>query len=592
LLAERAADFVDIFIRRNVAELREIKLEEHMVPVRHTARERALYLAEAHDAEEIARAREGTGMLDPSGLNIGVPGFHNRRRTETVERLLKLCSHFQLSGVRGASANAAEECDRIYEVKDRRVHAARTHVSRCLRAIRLLEEVRWCQLGGLEQNQDANPWRAGPRCAMEVLLRAGGPREREAATYLQGEWRASLAENPDSIPAALERHRPRDPELAHLLGINASGAARARGTSLEARWRGLMAQHLKLEVLNRLLQVQGREVEELLQELVLALKSFDFFSRTVRLLKEDPKERCCLVCLEEDLPLPRLAITPCAHIFCHDCLRAQVAKFGACSVCRTKLPTGSVVPLTLEIEAAEKPRAVTNTPYACGSMYDLPAEPSLQSASLASSDPGLREEAQEFRKYGTKLATLVRTLYTLRQNDSEAKVIVFLQFDDLKLKIADALREFQVPVVLLQGTVNHRCNTIREWQTNATSEQFVLLLSLQQSASGTNLTAANHVIFVHPMLAESSERAMSYEMQAIGRARRHGQKRDTVHVWRLVTADTLEEDITKRHRPELWNIQEPVETLAHPTASVAEAAPVEPAWPPPVMPRPWRPHDG
>merc|ERR1712113_897286 len=76
---------------------------------------------------------------------------------------------------------------------------------------------------------------------------------------------------------------------------------------------------------------------------------------------------------------------------------------------------------------------------------------------------------------------------------------------------------------------------------------YVLLLSLQDSASGTNLTAGSHVVFVHPMLASTAERAVAQELQAIGRARRHGQQRDTLHVWRFVTNGTLELEITKHH---------------------------------------------
>ena len=80
----------------------------------------------------------------------------------------------------------------------------------------------------------------------------------------------------------------------------------------------------------------------------------------------------------------------------------------------------------------------------------------------------------------------------------------------------------------------------------------MLLLSLEDSASGTNLTAANHVIFLHPMLAPTAEQAVKYEMQAIGRARRQGQKHKLIHVWRFVTRDTVEETITRQHQRELW----------------------------------------
>merc|ERR1712039_1139708 len=109
-----------------------------------------------------------------------------------------------------------------------------------------------------------------------------------------------------------------------------------------------------------------------------------------------------------------------------------------------------------------------------------------------------------------------------------------------------------VPSLQLQGSVAQRSGIIRDWQNNPSSQAFVLLLSLAQSASGSNLTAANHVVFLHPMLAPTPERAIGYELQAIGRARRHGQQRDVVHVWRFVTSGTLEQSITERHQSALW----------------------------------------
>ncbi|CAK9108246.1 Uncharacterized ATP-dependent helicase C17A2.12, partial [Durusdinium trenchii] len=121
--------------------------------------------------------------------------------------------------------------------------------------------------------------------------------------------------------------------------------------------------------------------------------------------------------------------------------------------------------------------------------------------------------------------------------------------------VCTALNEFGIPCATLQGSVGERAGIIRDWQNNPQSDTFVLLLSLAQSASGTNLTAASHVVFLHPMLAPA-ERAVGYEMQAIGRARRHGQRRDVVHVWRFVTADTLEQQITERHQGALWALEQ------------------------------------
>ena len=97
-------------------------------------------------------------------------------------------------------------------------------------------------------------------------------------------------------------------------------------------------------------------------------------------------------------------------------------------------------------------------------------------------------------------------------------------------------------------------------------EAFVLLLSLEHAASGSNLTAANHVIFVHPMNADTLSSAVAYERQALARVRRVGQERAEVHVWRFVTRETVEEhmhqsldlsiEVHSQYVTYTWNVNE------------------------------------
>ena len=70
----------------------------------------------------------------------------------------------------------------------------------------------------------------------------------------------------------------------------------------------------------------------------------------------------------------------------------------------------------------------------------------------------------------------------------------------------------------------------------------MLLLGLDASCAGANLTAANFVFFAHPVLRDGARSPADIEAQAIGRARRYGQTR-SVQVWRFVTANTIEETL-------------------------------------------------
>ena len=236
-----------------------------------------------------------------------------------------------------------------------------------------------------------------------------------------------------------------------------------------------------------------------------------------------------------------------------------MANFKQCSICRQPVLPKDIHPLSFELKEAEVDSAPAGSAAASSSPAPVP-KPST--------------EQQYCQKYGTKLAAVAKKLCELRLANPRAKVILFVQFDDLKRKVGDALTEFGIANTRLQGGTSQRGNIIRDWQENGVSSTFVLLLSLAQSASGTNLTAASHVVFLHPMLAASVDLATQYELQAIGRARRHGQLNPCVHVWRFVTANTIEQAITEQHQAALWASDSArEEAFAAAAAAVAAAAP-------------------
>merc|ERR1712187_98375 len=127
----------------------------------------------------------------------------------------------------------------------------------------------------------------------------------------------------------------------------------------------------------------------------------------------------------------------------------------------------------------------------------------------------------------------------------DERAIVFCQFADLELRISQALSEFGIKHARLSAAkdIFERTAVLDSFQQKRGKR--VLLLSLEQSASGTNLTAANHVLLIHPMAASTVERAVAFEQQAIGRCVRLGQKR-TVTVWRFATKGTVEEVLLSR----------------------------------------------
>ncbi|CAE8583771.1 unnamed protein product [Polarella glacialis] len=515
LLAESSAKFLDLAARQNTAEIPGIKLANHIVHVRQTDRERILYLGQARDAGV------QTGTFDMSRVQ-------DEAQREAYERLIKLCSHFQVGSVpRGKVLSAAQECNRIHEQKERAIVEERNRVARGLRAVALLE-----QKLPKGRPTGTESWQR----VLSAAAVASGETEqgKEAANFFALEQDVTRKLKPADLPSELDGFRPQAAELKNLLGKVPPK------DGMKQAWKTFAGKRLTISIVERLLLALAKETAASLKDVREAMTSLSFFTETLRVFQENSTSRACSVCLQGDLPLSMLAITPCSHVFCIKCLRACVQRYKRCSLCNTHLAEKDVMPLVKEIEAADRPKASSSS--SSSSSWESPA-PAPKRAKKA--------ECGKYGKFGSKLAAIVEKLLEIRAEDATAKVILFTQFDDLKLKIAAALKEFAIPMAQLQGAPGQRDKVIRNWQNDKTADQFVLLLSLEQSASGTNLTAASHVILVHPMLAATREKAVSFEMQAIGRARRHGQLKDTVHVWRFVTLDTVEEEMTTHHQADM-----------------------------------------
>lgn len=139
--------------------------------------------------------------------------------------------------------------------------------------------------------------------------------------------------------------------------------------------------------------------------------------------------------------------------------------------------------------------------------------------------------------FGSKISALAEQLERICR--SGEKALVFAQWGDLIFKIHAALTRLGMPAAVLAGGAFDRASVLQRFQS---PELPILLLSLEDSASGTNMAHANHVLLVHPMVAASADEQRAYEAQAVGRVRRWGQKR-TVHVWRFEMDGTLEKDL-------------------------------------------------
>lgn len=126
-------------------------------------------------------------------------------------------------------------------------------------------------------------------------------------------------------------------------------------------------------------------------------------------------------------------------------------------------------------------------------------------------------------------------------------MLIFVQFPDLMKKVNDVLSAHDIQYLEITGSAAQKSKSLQKFQ-NGSDERVLLLNVMDESASGANLTGANHAIFLSPLLTESQEEYDACETQAIGRLRRFGQSQ-IVHVWRFLTMDTMDvEQYEKRRR--------------------------------------------
>jgi SNF2 family DNA or RNA helicase len=135
-----------------------------------------------------------------------------------------------------------------------------------------------------------------------------------------------------------------------------------------------------------------------------------------------------------------------------------------------------------------------------------------------------------------KLAALDKLLYEKKASGS--RVLIFAQMTTMLDLLETYLRARQHKFVRLDGStkVSDRAAVVSGFQSD--DSIFVFMLSTRAGGLGINLTAADTVIFFE------SDWNPTVDQQAMDRAHRLGQTK-TVHVYRLICRNTVEEYIAK-----------------------------------------------
>jgi superfamily II DNA or RNA helicase len=211
---------------------------------------------------------------------------------------------------------------------------------------------------------------------------------------------------------------------------------------------------------------------------------------------------CAICCDDMNEPVR----TSCNHWFCGECIQGwMVSRTGArCPMCRGAL------------SAASFRRGVASPAPATG----------------AGAGGGPTTSPTEL--FRSKLDVLVHRLQAMRQQDASAKALVFTQFTQTLSGIEERLRLDGIRFSTIMGSMTRSKRDKAIESFNSSPPGSVFLLTVRSSSVGINLTAANHVFIMEPLMNHSMER------QAIGRVWRLGQAKP-VHVTKFYVKGSVEE---------------------------------------------------
>ncbi|CAE6441527.1 unnamed protein product, partial [Rhizoctonia solani] len=480
-----AQSFLDQFVRQNVAEIDEIPSQEHIEYITLPAAERAIYLELKHHLLAIDMNVKKTKKAD---------GDREKRLAEALgqsqsaeEALLKRCSHFELEI---DVDNAVLECEAIVTERDRQLEECKQELAKTLpkmqeqHALVLREQSEQTPFGDwVKVTQDKGVGDAEATKIVIQLMKEAGCSEGKG----KGKVSASTASNEGT---SKEKK------------VKTSGKSVPKPENIADRaWK---------------LREETHVLRKLVKELVARVRSHRFFLavRDLQQDRADEKTVDCPSCGRKNLPWEDIALlSSCGHMGCEECVRAATSM-------------GSEVCVL----------AYKNGPDAGGCSAGARDHNVVKATTLGKDE----QHDRDGKHFGKKLEAIMELIK--KKIPKDERVLVFVQFPDLMKKVAAALSDNNIPFLQIQGTANAKSKALDSFQKPDSKDRVLLLNVMDESASGANLTIANHAIFLSPLLTPSPHIYEAAETQAIGRVRRYGQTK-LVHVWRFLTKDSIDTEI-------------------------------------------------
>ena len=100
------------------------------------------------------------------------------------------------------------------------------------------------------------------------------------------------------------------------------------------------------------------------------------------------------------------------------------------------------------------------------------------------------EPVDPWLKYGTKVKVMIQTLKQIMQEYPGERLLLFVQYRNMRKKLEQAFKEFEVPFLTLSGSARTQGAAITRWQRGQDPTDFLMMLSCEEHNSGITLTRA------------------------------------------------------------------------------------------------------
>jgi len=219
------------------------------------------------------------------------------------------------------------------------------------------------------------------------------------------------------------------------------------------------------------------------------------YAEEVRKTLDNLHETQCVICMDT---FDRPTITPCCHLFCHDCITQHLSFRSNCPMCRKNIRSSALVELSNKQEEEVK---------VCG-------DDALFKDMFGRTCKIDRLMYAQWNEWNQKLTDTPKLAAIRKLVETTTKsIVIFSKFKSVLMLLKKIFSNAEI--ITGQSTRKQRKRAIENFQSGTSR---IFILSVKCASVGITLTSGSHLVFMEELMDDT------VKSQAIGRLVRTGQQ--------------------------------------------------------------------